>query len=291
MCFAIAASLNLASFHDSLGTVGGGNHFSELLRVERVVDPSGFASLGLSADRLFLLVHSGSRGFGGAILDRHAAAHGAAGLAFESPEAQTYIRLHDLACGWAKRNRRLIAHRFLAALNVELAETRCVLDVWHNNVVAKDYDMTSLLASDPASPTISCTCSPRLTLQMHRKGAAPADAGVVVIPGSRGAFSYLVRPVVEGEAPAHHGFSLAHGAGRKLNRSTAAQTMQRQYAAADLTETQLGSTVVCTDKSLLFEECPEAYKCIEDVIQSLQDAKLLDVLCVFRPVITYKTKV
>lgn len=259
--------------------------------MERVVDPSEFASLGLSADRMFLLVHSGSRGFGGAILDRHAATHGTAGLACESPEAQTYTRLHDLACGWAKRNRRLIAHRFLAALNVELAETRCVLDIWHNNVVAKEnYDMKTLSASDPQYSG-ACACPPRLTLHMHRKGAAPSDAGLVVIPGSRGAFSYLVRPIVEGGAPVHHGFSLAHGAGRKLNRSTAAQKMERQYAAADLTETPLGSTVVCTDKALLFEECPEAYKCIEDVIQSLQDAKLLDVVCVFRPVITYKTKV
>ncbi len=97
-------------------------------------------ALGVSPTQLFLLVHSGSRGFGGAILDRHASLFGTSGLALGTPEAHTYMQLHDLACAWAKRNRMLIAHRFLTAMSVPLDETRCVLDIWHNNVVAKDYE-------------------------------------------------------------------------------------------------------------------------------------------------------
>ena len=51
---------------------------------------------------------------------------------------------------------------------------------------------------------------------LHRKGAAPSTAGPVIIPGSRGAFTYLVAPKDAGEKSA---FSLAHGAGRKWSRS------------------------------------------------------------------------
>ena len=53
---AIDSALNLRAFHSSLGSVGGGNHFAELLRVERVEDAQRFAALGLDDASLFLLV-------------------------------------------------------------------------------------------------------------------------------------------------------------------------------------------------------------------------------------------
>ena len=302
---AVDASLNLTQFHDSLGTVGGVNHFAELLKVERVVDPTLFDSLGLSASQLFLLVHSGSRGFGTAVLDRHAAAFGTAGLAATSPEAVAYLRLHDLACAWAKRNRLLIAQRFLATLDgTSLDETQCVLDIWHNHVVSKPYDTVGLVggacaatpvsataADAPASPCpCGITAQATVPLFLHRKGAAPSDQGLVVIPGSRGAFSYLVQPVTTGTAPSLHGWSLAHGAGRRLNRSTAQHVVAGKFRADELTATPLGSRVICGDAALLFEEAPEAYKDIDAVIRVLAEAQLLTVVCVFRPIITYKTK-
>ena len=103
-------------------------------------------------------------------------------------------------------------------------------------------------------PAPACAChgaGGSVPLFLHRKGAAPSDQGPVVIPGSRGAYSYLVQPVTAGDAPARHGWSLAHGAGRKMHRSQAHSVMSSRFSAADLAETGLGSRVICGDKKLL----------------------------------------
>ena len=92
---------------------------------------------------------------------------------------------------------------------------------------------------------------------LHRKGATPHDQGPVVIPGSRGALSYLVVPTGDGAGCGH---SLAHGAGRKWSRSEARERMRERFRSEALLRTPLGNPVICEDRSLLFEEAPQAYK-------------------------------
>ncbi len=94
---------------EALGTIGGGNHFAELLRFEDVFDAGLFAELGLRGDAVHLMVHSGSRGLGQAILDRHRARHNVDGLAAGSPECAAYLAAHDDALGWAALNRAVMA--------------------------------------------------------------------------------------------------------------------------------------------------------------------------------------
>ena len=154
----------------SLGTIGGGNLFVELQRVEEVADSERFDELELDRDRLWMMVHSGSRGLGHAILTTHAAKHGSAGLKADQPDGLAYLTRHDQALNWAMLNRRIIAGRFAEKLGFE---GRCVLDICHNSV------------------------TPHQGGWLHRKGAAPADKGMVVIPGSRGDMTYLVRPRLE----------------------------------------------------------------------------------------------
>lgn len=261
----LAADEVAPSGHEgSLGTIGGGNHFAELQAPVDVPDPEAFAALGLARDRLLLLVHSGSRGFGEAVLRAHAAAHGAGGLAEGSPDAAAYLARHDHAVAWARSSRRLIAHRFGQALGVEAER---VLDVCHNSVVP--------------SEAFGCRC------WLHRKGAAPADQGPVVIPGSRGTLSYLVRPVGEQTVNAA---SLAHGAGRKWRRSEARERLERRFTPEALARTPLGGRVICEDKDLLYEEAPPAYKDVDRVVGDLVDAGLVAIVATLRPVITYKTR-
>jgi release factor H-coupled RctB family protein len=122
---------------------------------------------------------------------------------------------------------------------------------------------------------------------LHRKGAAPSTAGPVIIPGSRGAFTYLVAPKDPGEKSA---FSLAHGAGRKWSRSDSRARLEKRFSAKDLARTDLGSHVICEDKELLYEEAPQAYKNITIVIDDLVKAGLVDVLAVMKPLLTYKVR-
>lgn len=286
-------SLNIATFDNALGTIGGGNHFAELQSIHEVVDAKRFAELKMDSDSLYLLVHSGSRGFGTAVLDQHAHAKGTAGLHPESDEAKRYLTTHNTACAWAKRNRALIAQRFLSCLGTSLDTSRCVMDVWHNNVVPKTFSAASL--RQPGSEEKKQTevkDEASQTLWLHRKGAAPADMGPLVIPGSRGAFSYLVQPTTDIETLEHAGFSLAHGAGRKWNRSRAQAKMKERYKHEQhlLQKTELDSHVICEDKDLLYEEAPQAYKEITEIIEDLADAKLVTVIAILKPVITYKMR-
>ena len=129
--------------------------------------------------------------------------------------------------------------------------------------------------------------SPNETVWLHRKGAVAADGDFVVIPGSRGSLSYLVKPTGDGES---HAWSLAHGAGRKWARSEARLRMRERFSVAELAQTGFGGRVICEERDLLYEEAPAAYKNIEAVVQDLVDAGLVSVIATFRPLLTYKTR-
>jgi len=245
----------------SLGTIGGGNHFVELQRIEEVVDAERFAALALHPDRVWMMVHSGSRGLGQAILDVWTARGALAGLAADSDDGRAYLADHDRAMGWAVVNRDVIAARFLAALGLD---GRRLLDICHNSVTPLDGGW------------------------LHRKGAAPADRGLVAIPGSRGDFSYLVEPLATRANEALR--SLAHGAGRKWSRSDARARLSDRFKVAELERTALGSRVICEDRQLIFEEAPQAYKDIARVIADLEQAGLVRVVARLRPLISYKVR-
>ena len=249
-------------FDESLGTIGGGNHFAEFLSVDKVFDQKGFSEMGLDKRNLFLLVHSGSRAYGESVLRKVVDQFKAAPLASGSPEAEDYLNAHHDARAWAKANRALIVRRFLERAGYI---GRKVLEVEHNTL-----DSSTLEGE---------------MVWFHRKGAAPSDQGPIVIPGSRGSYTYLVKPTGDMERSA---WSLAHGAGRKWKRADVRAKLNCKVE--DLVQTPLGSRVICEDKALMFEEAPQAYKKIEQVIQDLMDHGLIEIVARFRPLVTYKTR-
>ncbi|KAL2622963.1 hypothetical protein R1flu_003168 [Riccia fluitans] len=287
------AGVNATSYDDSLGTIGRGNHFAELQIVERIEDAEQGVELGLNADDVYLCVHSGSRGYGESILQTHTKQFGSDACSVESDEGQAYLAAHDQACKWAQVNRRIIAERMLDQLQSTSVKT--LLDITHNNVV-------EVRTSDSPQVAELLKSSSKTSVWLHRKGAAPTNKGPVLIPGSRGAFSYLVKPI--DQLPfLNSGWSLAHGAGRALARSSARSSGKSRQSSTgapdfktarqvgvDLTTTSLGSRVVCEDKDLLFEERPEAYKDAACVVADLVSAGLCTVVAVMRPVLTYKMK-
>jgi len=269
-------NLESTEFDSALGTIGGGNHFAEVQTVEQVLDVAAFKKLGLGKQQLVVLVHSGSRGLGESIVRAHVDQHFGEGVEADSFAAEEYLRGHDIAVRWAKANRELIARRFVATLG---AEAECLWDGCHNSITPSP---PAPLPSDGRGWP-----SGRVREWIHRKGAVAADGDFVVIPGSRGSLSYLVKPIGDGES---HAWSLAHGAGRKWARSDARQRMRERFSVAELAQTGLGGRVVCEDRDLLHEEAPAAYKNIEAVVQDLVDAGLVSVIATFRPLLTYKTR-
>ena len=259
--------IKASGFDRSLGTIGGGNHFAEFQKVDEIHDHDHFDALGLNQKQLLLLVHSGSRGLGQAILTDHISEHNHAGLSKGSAAFNSYLENHDDAVKWAELNRELIALRFFDALN---ENGHCLLDVNHNLVTQK-----------------------RIGNQdgwLHRKGATPADLGYVVIPGSRGDFSYLVTSSSSNNSSLESSlYSLAHGAGRKWKRGDCQERLSHKYKKDDLLKTALGSKVICGSKELLYDEAPQAYKNCESIIQDLVAAELITVVARLRPVLTFKT--
>jgi release factor H-coupled RctB family protein len=251
-------------FEKTLGTIGSGNHFAELQAVETIEDDGLCEELGITEDGVYLCVHSGSRGLGEAILREHTGNRGAGGLVAGSGDATAYLARHDQALRWAAANRELVASRVSTCLHSDISP---IVDVCHSCVELREF------RGQPC--------------WLHRKGAAPSTAGLVVIPGSRGAFTYLVAPTHPSERSA---WSLAHGAGRKWSRHDSRGRLEKRYSARDLVRTELGSQVVCEDRDLLYEEAPQAYKSIATVIGDLQRAGLLEVVAVLRPLVTYKVR-
>ncbi len=257
--------LESTSYDSALGTLGGGNHFAELQSVEEILNPREFKSLALGKQQLVALVHSGSRGLGESVLRDYVTEHQASGSDAESFAAAAYLQSHDLAVHWAKVNRKLLAERFAHSLG---AEAEPLWDGCHNSVTPRQLDTGE-------------------TIWIHRKGAVAAETEPVMIPGSRGTLSYLVKPLGDGQ---NRAWSLAHGAGRKWSRSEARLRMRERFRREQLLQTALGGRVICGERDLLYKEAPAAYKNIEAVIQDLVDAGVASVIATFRPLLTYKCK-
>lgn len=243
-----------------LGTSGTGNHFVEWGEFHL---PKDDAQLGLKAGvYLALLSHSGSRGVGFKIANEYSklarelhpalppsVAH-LAWLPMESEAGQTYWQAMELAGHFAQANHQVIHRRVAAAAGVK--ELIAVEN--HHNFAWREK-----LAND--SDVI-----------VHRKGATPAGPGVLgIIPGSMGDAGYLVR----GRGKAESLNSASHGAGRRMSRRAATNSITRTERDRYLQQRQvklLGGGL---------DESPQAYKDIESVISAQAD--LVNVIGRFAP--------
>jgi release factor H-coupled RctB family protein len=238
-----------------LGTIGSGNHFAEFQKVEEIIDGAAFNSLGLPYGDVALLIHSGSRGYGQQIFKALNYEIGLTG-----GKADAYLERHDDALKWAARNRVLVAEKLIDWLGFA-AEPKSVIDLPHNYIERKGSEY------------------------IHRKGAVSSKQGLIVLPGSRGSLTYILKPADDTGASLD---SLSHGAGRKWARSLCRSRIKNKYDRDSIRRTALKSLVVCHDIDLLFEEAPEAYKNIEHILAALVEHGLVTVVATLRPLITYK---
>lgn len=192
----------------SLGTIGAGNHFAEVQVVESI-SLSTTDNPGLHENDVVLLVHSGSRGYGGSILKKYAS-ESHISLEEDSAQMEEYMKEHDQALRWAKANRDLIALRFLSCLEpgeeaweigqntldsrgmtiedsyvTSLAKSkiqeRKIVDIWHNNLERVKWPPTphtpapfiSNLDQQMSKLSIAASEDHIGHVYVHRKGAAP----------------------------------------------------------------------------------------------------------------------
>ena len=249
-----------AKWPRQLGTLGGGNHFIEVCLDE--------------ADRVWVMLHSGSRGVGNALgryfiqlakrdMERHLARLPAKDLAYLEEGSAHFADYAD-AVRWAQRyaleNRRLMMARILGALGTCLPPFRvdgAAVECHHNYVAEEEHFGEAVYVT--------------------RKGAIRAGRGELgIIPGSMGARSYIVRGRGSKEALD----SCAHGAGRRMSRSQA----KSAFTVADLERQTAG--VECRKDRGVLDEIPGAYKDIDTVIANSSD--LVDVVHTLKQVVCIK---
>lgn len=236
-----------------LGTLGGGNHFIEMQADDE--------------DRLWLMIHSGSRAIGQAVKSHHSSRATVRSSSMLTLDAQTgeglsYLLDQEWARRYAAANRLAMRDQVVEILREQFkiqvlpaSEIRCD----HNHVQREEHFGQPLF--------------------VHRKGAMPAESGMPgVVPGSMGTLSYHV----EGRGVADSLRSSAHGAGRVMARSAA----RERYKGSDLRQQMEGVWFDPRRGDSLREECPKSYKDVRSVMRAQQE--LVKTIRQLRPILVYK---
>ncbi len=283
---------------NQLGTLGSGNHFLEISVVEEVLEPHVAQAFGLFQGQVVLQIHSGSRGFGHQVCDDFLKVMGEAirkyGIQLpdrqlacapvQSPEGQAYIASMACAANYAWANRQCLTHLAREALAHALRTSaqkmglQLVYDVAHN--IGK-YEKHTVEGK-------------AVTLFVHRKGATRAfPAGrpevpaayravgqPVLVPGDMGRASYVL--VGLPKALEETWGSSCHGAGRVLSRTAAIKRGQGRNIRKELEAK--GIIVMSTERDILSEEMPDAYKDVSNVVDVMDGAGLCRKVVRLRPV-------
>ena len=252
--------------HDQLGTIGSGNHFVEIDRIEQIFDEEEAQRLGLAIDGIVIQIHTGSRGLGHQVatdsikgMMKAMPAHGItvadrelACAPISSREGQRYMAGMASAANFAFANRQLITAGIRRAWAHQFGDDtiEIVYDVAHNVAKVERY------------PDVG-------EVVVHRKGATRAFPGQpVLIPGSMGTASYVLVGL-EGAMEQSFGSS-CHGAGRTMSRTKARTQINAQELRARMRK--LGIVAEAGSSKGLVEEAPEAYKDIDAVVNVVAQA-------------------
>lgn len=251
-----------ATAMNQFGTLGSGNHFFEVCLDER--------------DRVWLVLHSGSRGIGNQLASAHIK------VAREMAKAGEYGTLEDPDLAWFTQGTerfQLYIQDMLWA-QVYAYENRAAM---MTNALT---DFSKVVGKFEVTRTINCHHN-FAALEEHdgrklwitRKGAIKADVeDWGVIPGSMGTRSYIVK----GKGSAASWKSCSHGAGRRMSRSKA----KKELTVASLAEKMAGKVWLSSRGDALVDEHPDAYKDIDQVMADQQD--LVEVQHELRQVLNYK---
>ncbi len=265
---------------DQLGTMGAGNHFVEVEKVEKIYDEETAKTFGLSKDQIVVLIHTGSRGLGhqvatdyirtmlnvmpkyGITLPDRELAY----APFSSPEGQSYFNAMAAAANFAWSNRQMITFEVREVWQKLFGGKLSILyDVAHNIGKLEEYDGKKVI--------------------VHRKGATRSFPGQpVLIPGSMGTSSYVL---VGAEGATKEAFgSSCHGAGRRMSRHAAKKEVQGSELKEKL-ESE-GISVASGSMSGLAEEAPLAYKDVDEVVEVVHQAGLAQKVVKLKPVAVVK---
>jgi tRNA-splicing ligase RtcB (3'-phosphate/5'-hydroxy nucleic acid ligase) len=286
--------------NDQLGTIGAGNHFVEIDRVQAIFDEEAARAFGLELHQMVVLIHTGSRGLGHQVAtdylrimmgampkygiqlpDRELAC-----VPFDSEEGQNYFKAMCAAANFAWCNREVITSEARTAWRNVFGPAggnlRVVYDIAHNIAKVEEH----LVDGE------------RKKVIVHRKGATRAFGPnfeelpkeyrhigqPVLVPGSMGTASYVLAGTAE-SMEATFG-STCHGAGRSLSRRAASRQVDGPQLLKDLREK--GIHVQAGSYRGLAEEAPIAYKDVNLVVETVHQAGIAKKVARLKPAAVIK---
>lgn len=274
-----------------LGSVGSGNHFVEIGLVEKLFLKDICDAWGIEEGQTYVLIHSGSRGFGHQTCQDTLDDFVKRGFAENLPDRQLvaaplnsepgkrYFAAMAAAANFAFNNRQQILHgvreAFQEICSINPRDVRLIYDVCHNIAKFETYEIEGVMRK----------------LCVHRKGATRAfgkgakelsplfqqTGQPVIVPGDMGRASYLL----VGLGNRLTWCSSCHGAGRIKSRVKS----YKEWKGKDLSTymAKRGVEVLAESYGTIAEEMPDAYKDIDLVVEAVQRAKLADKVARLKP--------
>lgn len=275
-----------------VGTLGSGNHFLEIQKVDKIFRKEVAKVYGLHEGQIVVMIHTGSRGFGHQICSDYLRTlveyRRRKGISIVDPElayafvedkeAQDYLQAMRSAINFAFVNRQVITNSVRKSFEEVLGRSADAMgmdilyDVAHNIVKLEEHMVNGK----------------RMKLLVHRKGATRAfpkghrevnaayrSVGQpVLIPGSMSTASYVLCGA-EGSMNETFGSS-CHGAGRVMSRHQALNDIPAEKTLSTLEEK--GVQIAVRSRKLISEEAEWAYKDVDDVVSVVEKAGLAGII-------------
>lgn len=281
---------------NQLGSIGSGNHFVEVGEIDEIYLPDIASAWGIEKEHIYLLIHSGSRGFGHQVcqdtLDSFLEQGYAKGLPdrqlvaapVKSAAGQKYFAAMAGAANYAFNNRQQILHYVRKAarevLGAKEEEVRLIYDVCHNIAKFETHEVDG-------KPKELC---------VHRKGATraygPGSAELmplfkqtgqpVLVPGDMARASHIM----VGLGSPLTWCSSCHGAGRARSRVQSLKSWKGRDLIKHMASE--GIQVRASSGRTVAEEMPDAYKDVDLVVKAVEDAKLASRVAKLKPAMVVK---
>jgi tRNA-splicing ligase RtcB len=264
---------------NQLGTLGAGNHFLEIQKVEEIYDKEAAAVMGIKKiGQIAVMIHSGSRGVGHQIasdyLKKMEEEYGIENLPdrelayapINSNLGKQYLSAMGCAANFGFANRQLIMNQVKDVFDKNFSDSKInlVYDLAHNIAKFEDHEIDGK----------------KMKVLVHRKGATrsfgPGNREIpskykkigcpIFIPGSMGTSSYVLTGTNKAEKLTLG--STAHGAGRILSRSEASRRITPKMLSKELSD---AGVILQSGTKGAVDEAPEAYKDVDEVVRVSND--------------------
>lgn len=279
-----------------LGSIGSGNHFVEIGEIQQIFLNEIAEDWGIQEGQIYILIHSGSRGFGHQICQdtlntfvkegftKNLPDKQLAAAPIHSPQGKAYFHAMAAAANFAFNNRQQILHyvrqAFYEVLKIHPEHLRLIYDVCHNIAKFETHEVNGM----------------KKKLCVHRKGATRAfgpgaqelaplyrkTGQPVLVPGDMGRASHLMA----GLGNPLTWCSSCHGAGRARSRIQSLKSWQGKDPV--LSMQKQGIEIRAASFRTIAEEMPDAYKNVDEVVASVQEAGLAKMVARLKPHLVIK---